>query len=236
MKFSRPLACRASASGFAVGSLLFVAGCMSSPTYGTDKTAGAQLLSDVSNITKLTPEGKERISYRPRPDLVKPENARNTQLPAPQDSVADSSNPDWVESPEARRRRIRNEVDEASDPGALRGGKGPVRSEEIDAPIATVSADYDEKVGQSPRYRPGTDPVGQEARRAEFKRRLKENNQGSPTTRKYLSEPPVEYRQPAADAPVGDVGEDEWKKERRIKAEARKKSGKTSWRDYIPGF
>ena len=58
----------------------------------------------------------------------------------------------------------------------------------------------------------------------------------NPTSRRFLSEPPLDYRVPAADAPVGDTGEDEWKKERRLKAASRKASGTKSWRDYIPGF
>ena len=56
-----------------------------------------------------------------------------------------------------------------------------------------------------------------------FRKKLAEERQGSPTKRKYLSEPPLDYRQAAATAPVGDLGEDELKKERRLKAEARKK-------------
>lgn len=238
MKFDLSFDRRVLVSTSAIASMLFAAGCMSSPTYGTDKTAGEQLLSDVSNITKLTPDRKERIAYNPRPDLVKPDNARTAALPAPQQSVASADNPDWVESPEERRRRIREENDEARDPGALRKAEPMIRNDEIDAPMATSSA-YEKPPMTSQRYRPGTDLVGartEAARRAEIQRRIKENNQGSPTTRKYLSEPPLDYRQPAADAAVGDVGEDEWKKERRLKAEARKKAGKTSWRDYVPGL
>ncbi|MDR0252734.1 MAG: hypothetical protein LBI75_06070, partial [Brucellaceae bacterium] len=53
---------------------------------------------------------------------------------------------------------------------------------------------------------------------------------GSATQRKYLSEPPVSYRQPANTATVGDLGEDEAKKERRRKAEA---TGSKSWRDKL---
>ena len=41
------------------------------------------------------------------------------------------------------------------------------------------------------------------------------------------SEPPIEYRQPAATAATDDVGEDEWKKDRRRKAGHTKKS--SSW-------
>lgn len=238
MKSEKQLARRVALPASAVASMLFVAGCMSSPTYGTDKTSGEQLLSDVSNITKLSPERKERIAYTPRPDLVRPENARNTPLPAPQDAMASASNPDWVESPEERRRRIRGEQDEANSENALRGrNRGAIASDEVAQLEVEGASSYDDgKVGQSQRHRPGTDPVGQEARRAEIQQRIKENNQGSPTSRKYLSEPPVTYRQPAETAAVGDLGEDEWKKERRLKAEARKKAGKTSWRDYVPGF
>jgi hypothetical protein len=42
--------------------------------------------------------------------------------------------------------------------------------------------------------------------------------QGSPTNRRYLSEPPLDYRQPAETAAKNDVGEDEWKKDKRRKA------------------
>lgn len=221
----------------AIASMLLAAGCMSSPTYGTDKTANQQLVQDVSNILKPLPERREAVSYNPRPDLVRPENVRNAPLPPPQDAVASASNPNWVESPEERRQRIRQAADEASDTGPFRGATGVVANEEVaQLEVQSSAYDNDRKVGQSQRHRPGTNPTGQEARRAEIQRRIKEQNQGSPTTRKYLSEPPVEYRQPAGTAPVGDPGEDEWKKERRLKAEARKKAGKTSWRDYIPGF
>ena len=35
---------------------LTLAGCMSSPTYGTNKTSGSQLLDDVSNIASFSPK------------------------------------------------------------------------------------------------------------------------------------------------------------------------------------
>lgn len=235
MNFTNGIAMRAVLAGAAMTSAFLLTGCMSSPTYGTDRTATEQLLSDVTNITKLTPDRTESISYRPRPELVKPASVRDAQLPPPQNSVASASDSAWPESPEQRRARLRSEADARNDQGAFRSTPGTLASEEIEGEIAT-SENYDTRLGQSSRHRPGTDIVGQKERRAEFKRRLAENNQGSPTSRKYLSEPPLEYRQPAADAPSDDLGEDEWKKERRLRAEARKKAGKSSWRDYIPGF
>jgi hypothetical protein len=70
--------------------------------------------------------------------------------------------------------------------------------------------------------------------REEFNRRLAASRQGSPDTRKYLSEPPLDYRAPAETAPVDDVGIDEEKKERQRQAASRKKSGGISWRDLVP--
>ena len=72
------------------------------------------------------------------------------------------------------------------------------------------------------------------AQQAEYRRRRVEGSQGSAANRKYLSEPPLEYRVPAATAAVGELGEDEDEKERRLRAESRKKAGKSSWRDMLP--
>ena len=72
------------------------------------------------------------------------------------------------------------------------------------------------------------------ATRKEFIRRLADTKQGSPNTRKYLSEPPLAYRQAAETAPVGDIGEDEWQKDRRAKRAAH--TGGWSIRQLIPGL
>lgn len=219
-----------------IASSLLLGGCMGSPTYGTDKTAGAQLLDDVTSITKFSPERKQRIDYKPRPELVKPASSKDLALPPPQEQLASASNPDWVESPEQRRKRIREKADEANDTGAFRDTKGAIASDEIEPDVATTSMyDDDDKVGRSQRYRPGTEQAVNNTRRAEIQRRIRENQQGSPTKRRYLSEPPLDYRQAAATAPADDIGEDEVKKERRAKAAA-KKPGSSRWSDYIPGF
>ena len=72
----------------------------------------------------------------------------------------------------------------------------------------------------------------QEARRSAGQS-LKEQRQGSETTRKYLSEPPLDYRQAAATAPQDDIGEDECVKERAAKKAARK-PGSRKWADWLP--
>ena len=73
--------------------------------------------------------------------------------------------------------------------------------------------------------------VDQKKQREEVLKKLAEKNQGDPTVRKTLTEPPVEYRQPAETAAADDLGEPEAKKERRLKKEA---SGTKSWKDLVP--
>ena len=184
-----------------IGALSVVlGGCMGSPTYGTDKTANAQLLEDLSGALSLGIGDRNRndIEYQPRPDLVEPQTT--AVLPPPQDDVTTSTAAGWPESPEQRLARVRREATEYQDnPAAYRSGV-----------INDVGADG---VTRTP---------GEQ--QAEFRRRLAVNQQGSAVDRRYLSEPPLEFRVPAASAPVGELGETEAKKERDAKKEAREAS------------
>lgn len=245
---------------------LALSGCVSSPTYGTDKTATEQLVGDVSNILSVAPKRGEPIDYKPRPELVKP--ADTAVLPPPQDSVITAANEQWPVSPEDQRAQLRaeatanrdkpgykprivNDVDGApagqqlfaarnaheGDSGA--GESTSLKAERNDTDLEGVeSAQPTTGFGQSPQSAESgiSAPVDSRRQREEFNRRLAENRQGSATSRKYLSEPPLVYREPAPTAPVDDIGEDEYKKELRRKAEARKAAGKSSWRDFVPGF
>ncbi|WP_337917853.1 hypothetical protein [Pseudaminobacter soli (ex Zhang et al. 2022)] len=210
-----------------------VSGCVGSPTYGTDKTANEQLMSDVSNILALGPKERQSIDYKPRPELVKPAKGSTATLPEPQQSVASAENPAWPESPEQKRARLRAEADENRDKPGWRPQIEP------DLARATARPREATPTGQSARYGDsGVTPVGINTTKQseEFRKKLAEERQGSPTNRKYLSEPPLEYRQAAATAPTGDVGEDEIKKERRLKAQARKNKGFSlpKWADINP--
>jgi hypothetical protein len=203
-------------------------GCMSSPTYGTDKTANEQLVSDVGGIFSFRPKKHAPIDYEPRPELVKPAKGDET-LPAPQQSIVSADNPNWPESPEQRLARVRAEADaNIDDPNY----KSPIIPDQQIAqtpqPIQAGNGHADDSGVR--------DPSKMAAEKAEFKKRLKATQQGDSAHRAYLSEPPIEYRQAAADAPQGETGEDEDKKERRLKREARKKTGRggLDWEDLNP--
>ncbi|TIQ51316.1 MAG: hypothetical protein E5X61_11825, partial [Mesorhizobium sp.] len=43
---------------------LALTGCMGSPTYGTDKTASAQLAGDLTSAFSVMPKNKEKIDYK----------------------------------------------------------------------------------------------------------------------------------------------------------------------------
>lgn len=207
---------------------LALSGCMSSPTYGTDKTSGEQLVEDVSNAFSFAPKKKDRIDYKPRPALVKPAPGQREALPVPQDNITQTAASEWPESPEQRRKRLR---DEATD----HQGDPTYRAQIVDD-IQVDQAAWKEAIAQSKSDHPpppGWRLGNTEKRRAEIASRNAEGKQGDPTNRKYLSEPPLDYRVSAATAPQGELGEDEYKKERRLKREAAKGSKKGLF-DWLP--
>ncbi len=108
----------AAAAGLAIAGVA-LSGCMSSPTYGTDKTSSEQLIGDVSNILALAPKRTRRDRLQ-TPAGTGQTASRDRPPPCrtPQDSVASAGNPQWPESPEQRRARLRAEADEnRDDPG-----------------------------------------------------------------------------------------------------------------------
>jgi hypothetical protein len=197
----------------AVAALFAMAGCVSSPTYGTGKTANAQLMEDVGSAFSLKPKPPTGIKYEPRPDVLKTGNA--SALPEPQDSVTKQAGV-WPESPEQKRARLRQEATDAQ------GDPLFVPKIKNDQPTGNKLA---EQIAELNRGGSASE---------DFKKRKAIAAAGSPTSRKLLSEPPLDYRAPAETSAYGDLGEDEAKKERRLRAEARKKKGTKGLRDYIP--
>lgn len=208
---------------------LLVSGCMSSPTYGTGVSSNEQLTSDLSSMFSLKPRSRGS-EYAPRPDLVKPAKG-TTELPPPQENIVAADSGQWPESPEQRRARIRADATENRDnpnwePGVINDISPGVSSDRRKAGSSARGADS------------GVAAAGKaedlNAKGAKFREAQAMAKQGSPTVRRTLSEPPLDYRQPAATAATDELGEDEFKKARRLKAESRKAAGQKSWKDMIP--
>lgn len=206
---------------------LALSGCMSSPTYGTDRTATEQLVGDLSNALSFSPPKRDPIEYKPRPALVKPAPGQKESLPPPQDAITQTASAQWPESPEQRRQRMREEAAKHFDDTNFQA--------QIEDDVQTDPVAVKKAMAESGSNHPPPPDAGKDAtRRSEVNRRLVENRQGDPASRKYLSEPPLTYRSAAATAPQNDLGEDEYKKERRLKKEALSKGGKKGWFDWLP--
>ncbi|MEX6506134.1 hypothetical protein [Jiella sp. M17.18] len=201
----------------ALGAAAIVAGCLSlggclGPTYGTGKSQGETLFDDLNNFVALGNTDQAQIAYNPRPPLVKPQNTK--VLPPPQASRTTANDPNFPESPEARSKRLQASAQQGD--GILPADVASARKEGVTQEYLdrTSGGGYTFKNDHSAGF---LTQAELESHKDEVAKRLRDQKQGSPTQRKYLSEPPVAYRTPAATAPIGVQGEDEETKARRLK-------------------
>ncbi|MEW9616406.1 hypothetical protein AB3G45_21550 [Shinella sp. S4-D37] len=186
-----------------LGASFVLTGCMG-PTYGTGKSVGEQLVEDVGNAVMVRPDNKEAksIRYQPRGGLVVPKD--ELALTTPQPSVAGKDNPQWLESPEDMRERLRTEADENRNDTNYRSPLASQGTTNRKLSAAEQTAAY------------------REARRLQMG--------AYADKRRYLSDPPLDYRRLPEEAQA-DLGEPEKVKERRRKKEAKaaKQSGSAWW-------
>ncbi|SOC34982.1 hypothetical protein SAMN05892877_101127 [Rhizobium subbaraonis] len=186
-----------------LGACAVLSGCVGGPTYGTDKTSGEQLMDDLGNAVMLRPpNGDKKIAYQPRGSLVVPKD--EATLIQPQKTLASTAdNPQWVESPEDMRERLKAE---ATENERKIGYNSPLQTQNNTMRQLSTKE-------QQEQYR--------EARKLQ---------QGLYSDkRRYLSDPPLEYRKLPEEA-AADLGEPERKKEIRRKKEAKMaNSGTKKW-------
>ena len=182
-----------------------ISGCMSSPTYGTGKTANEQLFSDLSDIASVSaamPKDKG-VKYPTRPGLVVPAQANRDQLTQPQQSLASKDNPNWVESPEEARKRLAEEADDNKNNLNYRSPLASADSNRTKTSDAQQTAAY---------------------------RAARSDMEGTYIDqRRYLVDPPEQYRKVDDPAALNDVGTPELKKEKKRKKEAEAAQQKSSW-------
>lgn len=180
-----------------------LSGC-TSPSYGTGKSAAEQLADDLGSAVAIGSDDKKKdVRYNPRPGLVVAGKSTG-DLPTPQQAMNNrENNPNWLESPEETRQRLREEASaNENNPryvSPLTAGKGQggqmTESQKWEAfRKAKAEAESDKTVGS-----------GQ---------------------RRFLTDPPTEYRQAEN---LDDLGEPETKKERRRKKEAETGKKDSAW-------
>jgi hypothetical protein len=181
---------------FAAAVLLPLGGCGMS-TYGTGEVPEMALFREVSGgILSKNEKKKEPINYQPRAPLVMPpaETAATTQLPAPMET-ASAASPDWPMSLEDR---VGDATERAEDDNPY----NDVNQAEYRRlrPLAGVFPDQEgrptyqlDESGKTEYY---NSIVHSRRQQEEFKKALAESKGYGRTDRRYLTDPPMAYREP----------------------------------------
>ena len=203
---SRGLAAAGGLCGAALAILL--SGCSDTTTYGTGVNPGTQTLKDIAGIAMMGGGNKPKIDYEPRAKVVAPPPAAAASLPPPaassqgtqtaaaSDGVANP--PDWPQDPDLAAAKFKADIAAREARGEAPAPlKLPASSTPRDFPSATTGHDG-EPIQQ-------TYTAEQKAKIkkafADAKGSLAVDANGKPV-RRYLTEPPPEYREPDQTQPV----------------------------------
>lgn len=163
------------------------------PKYGTDKTSGEQLIDDLGDAASLAPARKPQgLVYQPRGTLVKPSDDK--VLVEPARNLASKDNPQWLESPEQARNRLKKEADDNANTGSYR------------SPLAVSVTE-----GKA---------LSPEQQRAAYRDARAIQDGRYSDRRRFMSDPPLDYRKVDDPAKLQNLGESERAKDARRKKEA----------------
>lgn len=182
-------ALKATAAFGMLASLLALAGC-NTPTYGTGKSPEMSMIQELTGNLAGGQKKKEPIEYKARSELVLPPSS---QLPPPEQKLALSQTAAWPDDPDRNRKATNTsgEIPEEFRRGRLARGSRSAPDPNV-SPIDVTEMNT--------------------AQRLEAQRKFREQraamNSLDPTERKYLTDPPVEYRVPSANAPQPDEFEE----------------------------
>ncbi len=165
-------------------------------TYGTGTSPGAQTLKDVTGIAEIGGNKKEKIDYEPRPSIVVPPTTAS--LPQPVDGN-EALGPDWPNDPDEKTAKLKATVAAMEAEGKHINIRLPEGAEPPKDPYADLT----------PKERNAL--VRKLA--AQAKGVVAVDANGNPV-RRYLSEPPIAYREadPTAPPPTTLVEEKKKKK------------------------
>ena len=167
-------------------------GCISTSTYGTGQAPEAAIFQEITG--GLGGRRAEKIDYQPRAPLVLPPSSG--QLPPPAESAA-AANPQWPDDPDKRKANDEERFAEGSEDAVTPEYARRLR------PLAGMGpAQQAEAPKLHDRHDP-TDVLRNKNQGETFKAALAEQQGlGSAGERRYLTQPPVAYREPAATAPA----------------------------------
>lgn len=170
-------------------------GCISTATYGTGQAPEMALLSEATGgmLNKLNGEAKPQIDYEPRAPLVIPPAA---QLPEPSPAPAELAAGAWPVEETSERELSMREGD-----GTDRRAMSPEYVRRMGA-LGGVMNSAENRQRQRYERDPVRAFIADHNSRDEFQAALAEADGLNRTERRYLTDPPSHYRQPAEGAPA----------------------------------
>jgi len=175
-----------------------LAGC-GMTTYGTGQAPEMALFGEVTGGLLNKNKPKKQIDYQPRAPLVMPGNA--SQLPPPAQSAAAAS-PDWP----VDRDQLTAEADARADDG---DPKNDINQAEYHRLKPLIGAFPDQRQADES-YRVGRISGGKDdyyrtvvhgrEQRQQFAKAVADSKGFTRTDRRYLTDPPITYREPVAGA------------------------------------
>jgi hypothetical protein len=190
---------------FVIGGSLLLGACGSMTTYGTGKSAAAQTFEDLGGVLALggTKKNEAPIDYSPRAPIVEPP-AVAAALPPPGGETVVATAGDWPKDPDEEFKKLQKKVEELAESGQTPKFTLPEGAE----PIAM--ANEPKRIG--PDDRTSVEKLRDEAKvdtksqkemfaDAKMAKTGSFDQEGRPI-RKYLTEPPVVYREPDPESPV----------------------------------
>jgi hypothetical protein len=189
-----------------VGAALMLGACSSMTTYGTGTTAAAQTFQDVTGIVSLggKKKGEKQIDYEPRPPIVEPPE---TTLPPPGSDSSAEVAANWPVDPDEERKRMDAVIKEKQAAGESLKFTVP-EEESVSSNPNARSPGEDWKMSPEKILRQkmrGTGPNAEDQKKlfadAKHGKVGSFDENGNPV-RRYLTEPPAEYREPDAESSV----------------------------------
>jgi hypothetical protein len=166
-----------------------LSGCSPTATYGTGEAPEMALFREVTGGL-LTKNDKPPIEYQPRAPLVMPPTAE--ELPPPAET-ASAASPDWPIDPDERVLAA-SRIDEDA-----RAGGSQAEYRRLKPLIGVLPQ---RSAGNLDTRGSPYDIVNSRRQRQEFQQALAESKGYARKERRFLTDPPTEYREPAATAPA----------------------------------
>jgi hypothetical protein len=175
---------------------LWFSGCSPTATYGTGEAPEMALFREVTGGI-MGRRKKEPIEYQPRAPLVLPPTAE--QLPPPVETAAIAS-PDWPVDPNQSVAGNRSKPPELPGSTDLRYGAAQAEYRRL-KPLVGVLPGAHAPMPRDERMATYDLIIGGKQQREAFEKAIADAK-GHDRERRFLTDPPEEYREPAATAPA----------------------------------